>query len=75
MPAMGITVQFGRNLRRHRIQRQLSQEELADISGLHRTYISGLERGIRNPSISIVAKLADALKIEPSELLDRQDLP
>ena len=75
MLTMSITVQFGRNLRNRRIQRQLSQEELADISGLHRTYISGLERGIRNPSISIVARLADALKIEPSELLDRQDLP
>ena len=67
-------MQFGRNLRRRRIHRQLSQEELAEISGLHRTYISGLERGIRNPSISIVARLADALKIEPSELLDRHDL-
>ena len=71
---MSITVQFGRNLRRRRIHRQLSQEKLAEISGLHRTYISGLERGIRNPSISIVARLADALKIEPSELLDRHDL-
>ena len=67
-------MQFGRNLRRRRIHRQLSQEKLAEISGLHRTYISGLERGIRNPSISIVARLADALKIEPSELLDRHDL-
>ena len=75
MVLMNITVLFGRNLRSFRIQRQLSQEELAGISGLHRTYISGLERGIRNPSISIVARLADALKIEPSELLDRQGLP
>ena len=68
---MGITVQFGRNLRAYRIQRQLSQEDLAEVSGLHRTYISGLERGIRNPSITIVAQLADALEIEPGALLAR----
>ena len=70
---MSIKIQFGLNLRTHRVQRQLSQEKLAEISGLHRTYISGLERGIRNPSITIVAQLADALEIEPSTLLDRQD--
>ena len=46
---MDIAVQFGRNLRAYRIQRQLSQEDLGEIAGLHRTYISGLERGIRNP--------------------------
>ena len=68
---MDITRQFGRNLRSHRVRRRLSQEELAELSGLHRTYISGLERGIRNPSIAIVARLADALEIEPGLLLAR----
>ena len=68
---MGIKELLGRNLRGYRIQRQLSQEELAEISGLHRTYISGLERGIRNPSIVIVARLANALGIEPGALLKR----
>ena len=68
---MDITWQFGRNLRAHRVRRRLSQEELAELSGLHRTYISGLERGIRNPSIAIVARLADALEIEPGLLLAR----
>lgn len=71
MPAMDIAVQFGRNLRAYRIQRQLSQEDLGEIAGLHRTYISGLERGIRNPSIRIVAQLADALGVEPGDLLRR----
>lgn len=69
MLAMDITVRFGRNLRAYRIQRQLSQEDLGEIAGLHRTYISGLERGTRNPSIRIVAQLATALEIEPGDLL------
>lgn len=73
MLAMSITVQFGRNLRHQRTQRQLSQEELADMSGLHRTYISGLERGVRNPSIVIVGRLAVALGIEPCVLLEKED--
>ena len=68
---MDIALQLGRNLRAHRIQRHLSQEDLAELSGLHRTYISGLERGIRNPSVTIVVRLADALGIEPGELLKR----
>lgn len=69
MLAMDITVRFGRNLRAYRMQRQLSQEDLGEIAGLHRTYISGLERGIRNPSIRIVAQIAAALEIEPGDLL------
>jgi len=70
---VGITIHFGKNLRTYRIKNQLSQEELAEKSGLHRTYISGLERGIRNPSITIVARLAEALGIEPSALLAKSD--
>ena len=72
---MSITVQFGLNLRAQRVQRQISQEELAEIAGLHRTYISGLERGIRNPSIKIVAQLADALEIDPGLLLSKNPEP
>jgi len=47
----------------------ISQEELAFRSGLHRTYVSGVERGIRNPTVVIVERLAKALKVEPSALL------
>ena len=75
MSLVSITVQFGRNLRAYRVRRGISQEELGEISGLHRTYISGLERGIRNPSIAIVAQLADALGIEPAVLLERDAQP
>ena len=71
---MDIRAHLGRNLRSLRIQRGLSQEDLAEISGIHRTYISGLERGVRNPSILIVAQLANALEVEPSELLRTGDV-
>jgi transcriptional regulator with XRE-family HTH domain len=40
---------------------------------LHRTYVSGVERGIRNPTVLIVAKLANALGVEPSKLLELND--
>lgn len=71
---MDIVAQFGRNLRAYRKQRGLSQEKLAELSGLHRTYISGLELGKRNPSITIVARLAEALEIEPGALLARDSV-
>ncbi|MDP6603326.1 MAG: helix-turn-helix transcriptional regulator [Rhodospirillales bacterium] len=66
---MEIRRQLGRNVRRFRLEKGLSQEELAFEAGLHRTYVSGIERGIRNPSVTNVAKLATALGIEPHRLL------
>ncbi|MGE0829935.1 MAG: helix-turn-helix domain-containing protein [Hyphomonadaceae bacterium] len=56
------------NVQRLRSEKGWSQEEFADRSGLHRTYISGIERAIRNPTITIVAKLAKALGVQPAEL-------
>jgi transcriptional regulator with XRE-family HTH domain len=61
--------QFGENVRALRVQMNWSQEELAEHSGLHRTYISGVERGIRNPTLSIVVRIAIALKVQPSLLI------
>jgi transcriptional regulator with XRE-family HTH domain len=58
-----------RNLRRLRNQKELSQEELAFEAGLDRSYLSGMERGLRNPTIIMLAKLAGALGVEPHELL------
>ena len=48
----------------------VSQEVLADLAGVHRTYASDVERGTRNPSITVVAKLAAALHVSPGSLLD-----
>lgn len=59
----------GKNVRKFREARGLSQEQLAFETELHRTYISGVERGIRNPTVLVLEKLAKALKIKPHELL------
>jgi transcriptional regulator with XRE-family HTH domain len=60
---------FGEALRAKREALNLSQEELAFRSEVHRTYISELERGIKNPSLTTLAKLADALGTAKSELV------
>lgn len=59
----------GRNLKRIRLERQLTQEELADLSGFSQQYISGLEKGVRNPTVVTVYEFAQALKVDYLELL------
>ena len=60
---------LGRNIRQLREAKGLSQEALADVSGLHRTYIGGIERGERNVSIINIARLAEALEVDASRLV------
>jgi transcriptional regulator with XRE-family HTH domain len=60
---------FGRRVRRLREQLGFSQEELADRVGIHRTYVGGIERGERNPTLGTIYRIARGLKIEPSRLL------
>lgn len=62
--------QFGERVRSLRMAKGLSQEKLAELSGLHRNYIGGVERGERNIGILNVFKLSEALEISPSELLN-----
>lgn len=66
---MDIREVFARNLRKARNVRCLSQEALAHEANVDRTYVSALERGVYNATIVMVAKLAKALDVEPSELL------
>jgi transcriptional regulator with XRE-family HTH domain len=59
------------NLRRIRQEAKFSQEELADIAGLDRTYISALERCRYSASVDVLERLASAMKVEASRLLER----
>lgn len=59
---------LGSKLRTYRLQKNFSQEKFAELTGLDRTYISGLERGKRNPSYLILKRLCDVLEIEPNDL-------
>ena len=59
---------LGQNVRRRRVAITLSQEALAEKADLDRTYISGIERGVRNPGINNVARIARALGISTAEL-------
>lgn len=67
---MGIRDILKKNLRDYRRGAGLSQEELADAAGLHRTYVSGVERGVRNPTVEVLDKIAKPLNIPTWKLLD-----
>ena len=64
---------FGNRLRSLRERREMSQEALAESAGLHWTYISGIERGIRNPGLNILARLAAALDVTLVALVSNLD--
>lgn len=65
----GVQAKFGERLRELRTRKGLSQEGLAAAAGLHRTYISSVERGERNVTITTIEKLANALGVEMRELI------
>lgn len=60
---------FGRRLREHRLAQGLSQEKFAEIVGVHRTYMGGMERGERNLTLQSVERIADVLGVDPLDLL------
>ena len=61
---------FGKVLRALRAERGLSQEALALEAGIQRNYVSLIERGINQPTITIISKLATALEVQPSQLIE-----
>jgi transcriptional regulator with XRE-family HTH domain len=61
---------LGRNVRRFRQQRELTQEELAFEAEIDLTYVGGIERGKRNPSLMVMARIADALSVPLAKLLN-----
>ena len=62
-------IKFGKKLREVRLKKELSQGDVARILGVHRSYISGLERGRRNPSLLTVQKVAKALGVNVGDLV------
>ena len=73
MPRPDVRSRFGKRVRHFRNRLGISQEELADRSGLHRTYIGGIERGERNVSLINIEILAHALGISIADLMADAD--
>ena len=67
---MDVCKRLGANVKRLRKAAGISQEEFADLAEINRTYLSDIERGARNPTVIVVARIADALKVSPGSLLD-----
>jgi transcriptional regulator with XRE-family HTH domain len=61
---------LGKKVRQLRTGAELTQEKLGELTSLDRTYISGIERGLRNPSLRNLEKLAKELRVKVSELTD-----
>lgn len=64
-----VTVELGRRVRALRQERSLSQEKLAEKARVHRTYVGSLERGERNVALINIVRLAEALDVDPCELV------
>lgn len=71
MPVKDRTLaQFGRNVARIRAAKGFSQEKLAEKADIDRTYVSGIERGVRNPGIKSVVRIARALSVSVAEMCE-----
>ena len=66
---MEILSIFAQNVRRHRIQQGMTQEKLADVAGLHVTYINAVERERRNISLENISRISTALGLDAYQLL------
>ena len=64
-----VTVELGKRVRALRTARGLSQERLGELASIHRTYVGSLERGERNVALINIVRLAEALEVDPAELV------
>lgn len=71
---MDVRRRVALNLKRFRRELGLSQEEFAFKAGIHRTYVSGVERGVRNPTIVVLEEIATALGVPSSRLLEEPSI-
>ncbi|MBO4225339.1 helix-turn-helix domain-containing protein [Bradyrhizobium neotropicale] len=69
---MRLQDRVGLNIQELRRAKKMSQEELADRSKVHQTYLSGVETGKRNPSLLVLERIAAALGVDPEELVRRR---
>lgn len=65
-----ILLQFGKRVQETRHERQISQEKLAELAGVHRTYIGMIERGEKNITLCNIEKIARALNVKITQLID-----
>lgn len=70
----GLAKAFGQVIRRRREAMRISQEELAHLADLHRTYIGLLERGLRSPALGAIFSIARALDVSPAKLIEETHL-
>jgi len=70
MPSPTVQTRFGHRVRELRVERGWSQEHLADVVGLDRSYIGGVERGERNISLGNICRIADGLDVTIRDLMD-----
>lgn len=70
-PREGIERAFGDEMRKARLQKKISQMDLYKATGLDRTFISALERGVQGPSLSTLFRVADGIGLEPEVLVER----
>jgi transcriptional regulator with XRE-family HTH domain len=75
MPRSEVLQIFGSTIRKYRAAVGISQEDLAARAKIHRTYIGGIERGERNPTLVMIYRLADALEVPPAALLPNEPKP
>jgi transcriptional regulator with XRE-family HTH domain len=68
---MDVRARIGINVQRLRRKRGLSQEVLADLAQVHQTYLSGVERGTRNPTVTVIDRIAKALGSDIEDLVRR----